>query len=418
MAATRYDCVVIGAGPAGTAAGTLLAQAGRRVLLVDKAIFPRFHIGESLIPAANRVLRKMGVWDQVERAGFMRKEGAEFTYGTGECRVRNRFSEGLVRGLDYTYQVERAEFDRLLLARACEAGCELRQPAEAVTAEQTPSGWRIELAVNGVREHIEAAWLLDAAGRGRWLGRHLGIPTDPIPLPKRFAVYNHFTGVARPKGPEGGNIIVTRVPGGWFWSIPLDETRTSVGLVAQRGEDRTLPEQVFHQRVAQNSFMRTWMADAQPVERFRVEADYSFLHRRFAGERWLMLGDAAGFIDPVFSSGVYLALESADLAAEAILAADAQRGLRARVRARYERELRARMQTMLRLVEVYYDERSFAVFMNPTERFDLFAAVNAVVGGTTRMGFGLRWRFALFLLVCRLNRRFSMVPAVNLDADG
>ncbi len=415
MAATRYDCLVIGAGPAGSAAATLLAQAGRRVLMVEKAAFPRFHIGESLIPAANRVLRKLGMWERIERAGFVRKEGAEFTYGPGEARVHNRFRDGYVPGLDYTYQVERAKFDQLLLERACEAGAELLQPAEAVSAEQTGRGWRVALKVDDRTETVEADWLLDAAGRGRWLGRHLNIPTDSVPLPKRFAVYNHFKGVARSAGPEAGNIVITRIPGGWFWSIPLDEERTSVGLVALRDGDRTPPEEVFRQRVAANPYMRACMGGAEALDRFRVEADYSFLHRRFAGERWLMLGDAAGFIDPVFSSGVYLALESADLAAEAILCANPKKGLRPRAQRRYQGQLQARMRVMLALIEVYYDERSFSVFMSPTERYGLFPAVNAVVAGCTRMPFGLKWRFWLFLTICRLNKRLPMVPPVNLE---
>ncbi|QYY36232.1 tryptophan 7-halogenase [Ruficoccus sp. ZRK36] len=412
MAASVYDCLVIGAGPAGTAAATLLAQAGRRVLIVDKAPFPRFHIGESLIPAANRVLRKMGVWDEVERAGFVRKEGAEFTFGTGEKRVHNRFEDGWVPGLDYTYQVERSQFDRLLLARAREAGCEVLQPAEARTLTQTDTGWQVELDVDGSPRTVEASWLLDAAGRGRWLGRQLSVPTEPLPLHKRFTVYGHFTGVARAEGPEGGNVILTRIPKGWFWMIPLDEERTSVGLVAQHEGERATPERIFDRRVATNPYMRACMAEAKLEDRFRVESDYSFVHQHFAGDRWLMLGDAAGFIDPVFSSGVYLALESADLAATAILKAGNSLGRHARNR--YERQVWARMKVMLEMVQMYYDDRSFAVFMHPTDSFRLFSAVNAVVGGNTQMSFGLRWRYLLFLLVCRLNRHLPMVPPVKL----
>ncbi|MBC2594374.1 tryptophan 7-halogenase [Ruficoccus amylovorans] len=414
MSATRYDCLVIGAGPAGSAAGTLLAQAGKRVLIVERAQYPRFHIGESLIPAANRVLRKMNAWERVEQAGFVRKEGAEFTCGAGALRVHNRFRDGLIPGLDYTYQVERSVFDRLLLERAVEAGCELRQPVEAKSARWTGGCWQVELAVDGSTETVEADWLVDAAGRGRWLGRQLGIPTDPIPLPKRFAVYNHFRGVARAPEPEGGNIIITRVPGGWFWSIPLDTERTSVGLVLIPGEDRTPPEELFHQRVAANPWMRKCMAQAETLDCFRVEADYSFVNRQFAGERWVMLGDAAGFIDPVFSSGVYLALESADLAVGEILRAAPGKGLGGRARGRYERELRGRMRVMLDLIDVYYDEKSFAVFMSPTNRFSLFAAVNAVVAGYTRMPFRLKWRYKLFLTIARLNRRWRIAPPLKL----
>lgn len=411
MGDAQLDCLIVGGGPAGASAGALLAQAGLSVMLVEKRAFPRFHVGESLIPAANAMLQKIGVWERLHEAGFIRKYGAEFCYGDGETNVHNIFAEGLIPGYEYTFQVERARFDQLLLDRAREAGCAVRQPAELTDLAEADGGWRAQ--VDG--EAVSARFLLDATGRNGLLPRHFGMKAGGFDLPKRFAVYNHFRGVQRKQGREGGNIIIVRVPTGWFWSIPLDDERTSVGLVTTNNRERQRPREVFAANVAENAFMRQWMAGAEPVDEFHVEADYSFRHERLGGKNWLLLGDAAGFIDPVFSSGVYLALESAR-SAEAMLTGPArQRGSfsEAEIR-RYEANLRERMGVMLSLVRLFYDEAGFSVFMRPTERFQLFPAVNAIVAGHTRRDFAVRWRFALFRAVCRLNEKLPLVPRVQL----
>jgi len=410
MVAPRYDCLIAGAGPAGTAAGALLAQAGLSVLIVEKRPFPRFHIGESLIPAANQVLRRIGVWDEMERAGFIRKYGAEFCYGDGQTRVHNIFADGLIPGYDYTFQVERSRFDDLLLQRAREAGCEIRQPAELGELAQEDGGWRARVG----DDEVSAQFLLDATGRSGLLPRHFGMKPGGYDLPKRFAVYNHFHGVKRRPGRDGGNIIIVRVPTGWFWCIPLDDERTSVGLVTTNNEQRQRPREVFNSNVEANAFMRDWMADAEPQGEFRVEADYSFRHERLGGDNWLLLGDAAGFIDPVFSSGVYLALESAR-SAEALLKSAARRGrfTPAEIK-QYETNLRDRMGVMLQLVRLFYDEAGFSVFMQPVDRFQLFPAVNSVVAGHTERDFAVRWRFAIFRAVCRLNEHLPLAPRVQL----
>lgn len=411
MGGKRYDCLIAGAGPAGTSAGILLAQAGLSVLLVEKRAFPRFHVGESLIPAANHMLQRIGVWDQLHDNGFIRKYGAEFCYGDGETRVHNVFAEGLIPGYDYTFQVERSRFDALLLERAREVGCEIRQPAELTDLAEEEGGWRA--SVGG--EIVNARFLLDATGRAGLLPRHFGFKPGGFDLPKRFAIYNHFRGVKRREGRDGGNIIIVRVPTGWFWSIPLDDARTSVGLVTTNNKERQRPQEVFAANVEQNPFMRNWMTEAEPVDDFHIEADYSFRHERMAGKNWLLLGDAAGFIDPVFSSGVYLALESAR-GAEAMLTGQARQSgtFSAGEIRRYEANLRDRMNVMLKLVRSFYDEAGFSVFMRPVDRFQLFPAVNSVVAGHTQRDFAVRWRFAIFRAVCRLNERMPLVPRVEL----
>ncbi|WP_309398631.1 NAD(P)/FAD-dependent oxidoreductase [Cerasicoccus maritimus] len=414
MADATIDCLIAGAGPAGTAAGILLAEAGLRVVIVEKQDFPRFRIGESLIPAVNATLKKLGVWERMDEAGFLRKYGAEFLYGDGSQVVHNVFAKGFVPGYEYTYEVERKRFDQLLLDRAVEAGCEVRQPVAVDSAEQVDQRWRVKLS-NG--ESIDAQWFLDASGRGGVLPRRLGMKREEFDhLPRRFAVFNHFRGVQRRPGCEAGNITIVRVPDGWFWSIPLDAERTSVGLVTARNEPGKRPPEIFADCVARNAFLRGWMADAEPLDDFQVQADYSFRQPRYAGENWFLLGDSACFLDPVFSSGVYLALSSAEHAAGLICGQARERGyLTDSEQKSYEDNLNGRVSVMNKLVSIFYDPYGFSVFMSPTNRFRLFAAVNAIVAGHTQMEFGLRWRFALFCWICRLNRRAPLAPLVELS---
>lgn len=412
MADPHSSCLIIGAGPAGAAAGILLAQSGHRVVIVEKQDYPRFHVGESLIPAVNPVLKELGVWDHMDGAGFLRKYGAEFLYGDGERMVHNVFANGFVPGYEFTYEVERAKFDQLLLERAVEAGCEVRQPVAVKSLVQENGQWRATLSDGS---ELTAHWMLDASGRGGVLPRTLGLKRSGFDhLPKRYAVFNHFRGVRRRSGREAGNITIVRVPVGWFWSIPLDAERTSVGLVTT-GTKQQRPEDAFAESVAANPFMRDWMAGAEALGDFHVEADYSFRQSQFAGDNWLLLGDAACFLDPVFSSGVYLALSSASSAAKLINGARERGALTPAEQQGYTRQINDRVAVMNELVTLFYDPHGFSVFMSPTNILQLFAAVNSVITGHTQMGPGLRWRFRLFCAICRLNRRLPLVPLVELS---
>ncbi|WOO42318.1 NAD(P)/FAD-dependent oxidoreductase [Rubellicoccus peritrichatus] len=413
---TNYDCIILGGGPAGSAAGALLAQGGMSVCIIEKETFPRFHIGESLLPAGNETLRRMGVWESIEQTDFITKQGAEFTYGSGDNCVHIAFRDGLIDGLDSTRQVRRAEFDQILLEKARGSGCDLCQPARVTAAEQTDQGWNIKLSQGSETEQLNATWFLDAGGRGRFLGSRLKLLTTDVPLPKRFAVFSRFRGVKRREGDRAGNIIVIRILDGWFWSIPVSESETSVGLVCTRkylnGGNQ---EEIFYEAVSSNPFMKNWMADAKSVEPFRTESDYSYIHERFAGERWFLLGDAAGFIDPVFSSGVYLALKSAEAAADSILAARDRGVLSKAEQTAFTQNARASMKTMEQLVCSFYHPKDFSVFMHPRNVFSVVSAINSIVAGRSDLNFQLWWRFLFFRTLCRINRLVPLAPRLQLD---
>ncbi|WP_269526297.1 NAD(P)/FAD-dependent oxidoreductase [Coraliomargarita parva] len=409
-----YDVFIIGGGPSGSTAGAYLAQQGKRVLIAEKGPFPAYRIGESMLPNGNRLFRKAGSWDKVEAGGFIQKLGAEFETGDGRYRVHNVFRNGLQPDLPYSYQVERPRFDQLLLEHAADSGASVDQTADirkAVALDQ--GGYRLE-AADG--RSWTAKWLIDASGRRCFLGRQWKLPQSPNPYPSRIAVYNHFEGVHRRPAPDDGNIIVTRRKGGWSWHIPINESTTSIGMVTLTEDFKRSgmsPEDWFRHCVSQSPVVQQRLENARTLTEYRTTVDYSYMYDSFVGDRYFLTGDAATFSDPIFSAGIYLGMESSLLAADMLLKAEATgRALTPREQTHYNNELGKSTQIMRELIDTYYNDSGFAVFMNPTNKFQLFAAVNTIVAGNTRPGFGVRWRYALFRLICRLNKNYRIVPAV------
>ncbi len=320
MESTDCDVLVIGGGPGGSTAAAFARQKGLSVCFAEQEEFPRFHIGESLLPMGNAVLRASGAWPKVEAAGFVRKLGAEFMLADGSEPKDIVFAEGYVPGLESTFQVERARFDTILLDHARSLGADVRMgttvralvpSADFVTATLTRSG-----AEGPAR--LTARWVVDAGGRDNLYDEpgeaEAGCP--PI-FPEAGGRLQPFRGRARaPPGTKGGNIIIVRIEDGWFWIIPISAERTSVGLVTsiERPAPGADPEAVFHATVAGSPRLRSLMERSSPVAPFRVTADYSYVRQDFASPRVILAGDAAAFYDPIFSSGVYVAPHSAQVA--------------------------------------------------------------------------------------------------------
>lgn len=415
----QYDLAIVGAGPGGSTAAALARRRGWKVLLVEKEQFPRFRIGESLLPMGNAILQASGAWEKVEAAGFYPKYGATFHSANGQATQAVDFRTSLIPGLDRTYQVERSRFDQLLAEHAASLGAEVRFGTRVDAAVPQAGGLMLQLQGPAGASSVTARWVIDAGGRLNGMSSEVPRETEPATFPKRLAIFSHFAGVRRPAGRTAGDTVVVRLRDGWFWLIPLDDEKTSVGLVLTADELRSSglsPEALFNRAVGGSAKLRDLCGAAVALRPYQVTSDYTYFHRQLASDRLLRIGDAAGFFDPIFSSGVYLSLASAQRAVEAIAAAEAAgRTLTLAEQVRYSRQVKQAARTFERLIAAFYDNASFEVFMVPEIPFDLRPGLTAIVAGHSRLTWPLRWRFYAFLLACAIQRRLKLPLAPHLD---
>lgn len=414
------DAIIVGGGPGGSTAGSVLARAGKKVLILERERFPRFHVGESLIPYGNEEMRAIGVWPKLDQGGFMPKLGAEFVTGNSTANIRILFSRFLHPEYAKTFQVERSRFDHVLLDHAAESGCEVWQEAQVQSATASDDGVRVTCRRGDETHELSARRILDASGRDAFLGKQMQLPKTDLGLPKKFATFAHFRGIQRNAPPADGYITVVRLDFGWLWMIPLDAEKTSVGLVQTLDHFRASglkPEEFFQDTVAVTPELQRRMAGAERVSEFYFAGDYTYQHLRCAGPRWLLIGDAAGFIDPIFSSGVMLAIKSGYRAAQEALSADrAGQPLSPRAQVRYTREVGKMCKVFLNMIRMFYDNHGFEVFMTPCPYPGIEIAVNNLVAGNTQLGWRLRVWVWLFYAICTLQRRIPIVPRLTLSS--
>jgi flavin-dependent dehydrogenase len=411
---SSFDAVVIGGGPAGSTAATLLAQAGRRVLVVEREKFPRFHIGESLLPYSMPVFERLGVRAVLDDT-FLHKHGAELSTACGTRQVRFFFREGFQIAHPRSYQVERSTFDKLLLDHAAASGAEVR---EATTVERvTFDADGATVALRGAGE-VRAQYVIDASGRQTVLGTQFDLKRRYDGLNK-FSVFAHFDGVVREPGEVGTLTRMIRDEDRWFWIIPITDTRTSIGVVTDAEtfkRARQTPEQFLTEAIATQQVLGERMAAAERAGEVHATGDYSYRNTRLAGERWLLAGDAAGFIDPVFSTGVFLALASGETAADAVETALCDARKRPRIFADYERRLNRVMTLYLRFVRSWYTHEFAEVISSPVAPLQLPGAVNSILAGNITGGFSIWWRLQVFYLVLFAQRYFPLVPRLDFRA--
>jgi flavin-dependent dehydrogenase len=410
-----YDVIVIGGGPGGAIAAMELARRKFRVVVLEKTTFPRFHIGESLVPHTYTLLKDLGLEQALLRGPHLKKWGAEFAMGDCPPDKTSRFTfdTGYIPG-GMTLNLERAPFDAMLLREAAASGAEVRERTGVRQILRLADG---DVAVKtDAGDEVRARYLIDASGQGAVVGRHLGTKqTLGDECFHKVAHFAHFEGVKRLPGAEQGHPAIVMCEEGWFWIINIDDKRTSIGLVMdQRSAKQTgvAADRLLAWAVQRCPLMRDRMKDATGPERNEVIANFSYRCRPYAGEGYYLVGDAAAFIDPIFSSGVYIATIGALKAADALSEVLRGHTRPARARREYVRHMEGGTSVFFRLIRQYYQHSFRQLFLNGVGPLQMHRAVLAALAGHVfpRPIWALRWRLALFNFSVWLNRFVPLVP--------
>jgi ABC-type nitrate/sulfonate/bicarbonate transport system ATPase subunit/flavin-dependent dehydrogenase len=358
--------IIIGGGPAGSTLGAYLARAKIDHIILDQAVHPRPHVGESLVCSTTRIFQEIDFLSAMEQEKFVHKHGAVWTHWTDPTEHVIRFREIPELGLtqDYTYHVNRSRFDQLLLKHAARQGSRVIEGARVEKVEFDGNCARVSIKNSSspgneaLTSCLRCKLVVDASGRNTVLGSQLRLKRHDA-LFDQFAVHNWFEGVDRgtPETADYIHIHVLNLPRAWVWFIPINQTVTSVGIVTKgtdfpKGSETV--QQFFDRHIASHPVLARRMANARPLHEFTREGNYSYVMDRFVGDGWLLVGDAARFVDPVFSSGVSVAMESAKRAADAIIAALNRNDVRASAFADYERTMRAGVDIWREFILLYY----------------------------------------------------------------
>lgn len=412
MRELKTEVLVVGGGPAGSTTATFLARRGRRVLLLERERHPRFHIGESLLPANLPILERLGVLDEVARIGVL-KRGADFPAENAPGFNVFRFDRALGDTPPHAFQVRREDFDLLLFRHAGLQGVDARDGVRVRDVElRDDSVVAIAEAEGGETWRILAEYLVDATGRDALLGRRLGLRRKH-PRHQSAALFAHFRGVEPRSDEDAGNISIYVHDHGWAWLIPLREDVFSVGIVAtpELFKDRTEPPAGFLRRILDSvPQIRERMSNAEMAGNLHATGNYSYLCDRMAGHRWIMAGDAGAFVDPIFSTGVYLAMRSGERAAAVIDGCLREPKRERALQREYRREVQEGLRALSWFIVRFTSPAMRWLFANPRNDFDLERAVISMLAGDVFSAPRVARRLVLFKLL------YYVVAASRLKA--
>ncbi len=393
--------LVVGGGPGGSTTAALLARQGLRVTLVEKDRHPRFHIGESLLPMNMPIFERLGVLEQVMALG-QRKLGADFPAANESGYSVFRFTRTLNPGTGYAVQIRRDELDSLLFNHAAACGAQTREQTEVLGIDFASDAATARLRrADGSVEALRVDYVVDASGRNTLLGTALRLKHKD-PRHQSAALFAHFDGVARRPGEDSGNISVYRFPSGWVWMIPLPGDCMSVGVVCY-------PEYLRQRRGSNADFLlatlqripgaRERMQGARMIGHLHATGNYSYSCSRISGHRWVMVGDAFAFLDPIFSSGVYLAMMSAEKAAEVVAGCLREPRREAALQRRYARFIRGGLAQLSWFIFRFNSPAMARLFAHPRDVLKVEQAMVSMLAGDVFGTPRVWWRLQLFKLI-------------------
>ncbi len=394
MNKNNYDVIVMGGGPAGSSIASILAREGRQVIQFEKEIFPRHHIGESLMTDTYWTFRRMGLLDKLKESPFVRKYSVQFANSAGKESRPFYFFEGVHHESAVTWQVTRAQFDHMLINHAADSGATVHQGVlvkQVLFEGDKAVGVEVQMQ-DGSLEQFFAKVVVDATGQTAMLSNKFRWRVRDPKL-KKAVLYSYFKGAHREPDLNGGATLVLRTEhgsNGWFWYIPLENDITSVGIVADpeylvqgRGQDLA---KIYQEEIEKCEPCRKRVAQGERVDKIYSILDYSYRSKKNAGNGFIIIGDAYGFLDPIYSSGVLLALKMAELAADAIHDAFNHDDFSAERLGQYQAKLDRGIESMRKLVYAFYNEGfSFSGFLRkyPDERVHI---INLLIGDVFREG--------------------------------
>src|SRR5213082_2735880 len=409
-----FDFAVAGGGPAGSSAAISLGQLGHSVVLFEREMFPRFHIGESLLSTANDSFAALGVTKRIEAAGFPEKWGARLLTHDGQTGRYVDFANARRITRPQTYQVCRQEFDRILLERAREVGVDVREACNVTACEFTPDAAILDVASRGdtAAARVRVRALVDATGRGGLIARKFNLRTEE-PRLANIAIYSHYTNVPRLEGPRPDDIrLIARSDAGWFWLIPISKELTSVGVVLPVRLYRRLatgsPEDTLNSAISDTPLVADLMRKARREWPVRVEKDFSYSASAYAGDRWILAGDAGSFLDPVFSTGVSIAMESGIEAAAELHRALMRNDFSASTFAAFSRRHRKRFKTFRRFVVGFYTPQFRDIFFSPEPPSLIFRSVVTILAGRWNASLWTRFLNQLFFAMISIQKRLNI----------